>query len=110
MSSRVRRRASTRCSPAEYVAGWKVLERKIKKFKPSVVALVGVTVWRAIVPLLDVDEETRAVLKKSKCPGPQPVTVHGARLHVLPNPSGRNANFSYAEMLEAFRQLKTTPI
>ena len=96
--------------PAEYVAGWKVLERKIKKFRPSVVALVGVTVWRAIVPLLDIDEETRAVLKKSKCPGPQPVTVHGARLHVLPNPSGRNANFSYAEMLEAFRQLKTTPI
>ena len=96
-------------SPAEYVAGWKVLERKIKKFRPSVVALVGVTVWRAIVPLLDVDDETRAILKKSRCPGPQPVTVHGARLHVLPNPSGRNANFSYAEMLEAFRALKAGP-
>jgi len=25
---------------------------------------------------------------------------------VLPNPSGRNANFSYAEMLAAFRKLK----
>jgi G:T/U-mismatch repair DNA glycosylase len=25
---------------------------------------------------------------------------------VLPNPSGRNANFSHAEMLEAFRALK----
>ena len=93
-------------SPAEYVAGWKVLERKIKKFKPAVVALVGVTVWRAIVPLLDVDEETRAILRKSKCPGPQPVTVHGARIHVLPNPSGRNANFSYGEMLEAFRGVR----
>jgi TDG/mug DNA glycosylase family protein len=94
-------------SPAEYVAGWKVLERKIKKFKPAVVALVGVTVWRAIVPLLDVDEETRTALRKSPCPGPQPVTVHGARIHVLPNPSGRNANFSYVEMLEAFRVLKS---
>ena len=93
-------------SPAEYVAGWKVLERKIKKFKPAVVALVGVTVWRAIVPLLDVDEETRADLRKSQCPGPQPVTVHGARIHVLPNPSGRNANFSYGEMLEAFRAVR----
>ena len=92
-------------SPAEYVAGWKVLERKIKKFKPAVVALVGVTVWRAIVPLLEVDEETRAMLRKSPCPGLQPVTVHGARIHVLPNPSGRNANFSYGEMLEAFRAL-----
>jgi G:T/U-mismatch repair DNA glycosylase len=25
---------------------------------------------------------------------------------VLPNPSGRNANFSYAEMLASFRALK----
>jgi hypothetical protein len=32
--------------------------------------------------------------------------VHGARIFVLPNPSGRNANFSYAEMLAAFRGLK----
>ena len=38
--------------------------------------------------------------------GPQPVTIHGARLYVLPNPSGRNANFSYAEMLEAFGRLR----
>lgn len=95
---------------AEYVAGWKVLERKIKKFKPAVVALVGVTVWRAIVPLLDVEDETRGALRHSACPGPQPVTVHGARIHALPNPSGRNAHFSYDEMLEAFRALKARPI
>jgi G:T/U-mismatch repair DNA glycosylase len=25
---------------------------------------------------------------------------------VLPNPSGRNANYSYAEMLDAFRRLR----
>ena len=55
--------------------------------------------------LLDVDEETRTALRKSPCPGLQPVTVHGARIHVLPNPSGRNANFSYGEMLDAFRAL-----
>ena len=30
----------------------------------------------------------------------------GARVFVLPNPSGRNANFSYAEMLDAYRKLK----
>jgi hypothetical protein len=27
---------------------------------------------------------------------------------VLPNPSGRNANFTYAEMVEAFVALKRT--
>ena len=93
-------------APEEYVAGWTILERKIRKFRPVVVALVGVTVWRAILPLLAVDPAQRRALGRSACPGPQPVIVHGARVHVLPNPSGRNANFSYAEMLTAFRRLR----
>jgi len=91
---------------SEYVAGWKILERKIRRYRPEIVAFVGVTLWRAILPLLDLDEDRRASLKNSPCPGPQPVTSHGARLYVLPNPSGRNANFSYAEMLEAFGRLR----
>jgi len=92
-------------SPSEYVAGWKLLEQKIRRYRPEIVALVGVTLWRAILPLLEMDADQRAQLKRSAGPGPQPVTIHGARVHVLPNPSGRNANFSYAEMLDAFRQL-----
>ena len=57
-------------SPAEYVAGWTVLERKIRRYRPEVVALVGVTLWRAIVPLLPGDDEQRVRLKRSTCPGP----------------------------------------
>ena len=91
-------------SPAEYVEGWIALERKIRRYRPEIVALVGVTLWRAILPLLDLDAAQRAALKRSSV-GPQPVTIHGARVYVLPNPSGRNANFSYEEMLKAFRQL-----
>jgi G:T/U-mismatch repair DNA glycosylase len=34
------------------------------------------------------------------------VQFEGARVFVLPNPSGRNANFSYAEMSAAFRALQ----
>ena len=37
--------------------------------------------------------------------GLQPDTFEGARVFVLPNPSGRNANFTYAEMLDAYRAL-----
>ena len=37
--------------------------------------------------------------------GAQDETFEGARVFVLPNPSGRNANFSYAEMLAAFKAL-----
>jgi TDG/mug DNA glycosylase family protein len=38
--------------------------------------------------------------------GLQQDTFEGAAVFVLPNPSGRNANFSYAEMLKAFKRLK----
>lgn len=89
--------------PVEYAEGWKILERKIRRFRPAVVALVGVTVYRAVLPLLDGGGKPIA---GAPVLGPQPLMVHGARLFVLPNPSGRNANFSYAEMLAAFRRLK----
>jgi TDG/mug DNA glycosylase family protein len=38
--------------------------------------------------------------------GPQRERLEKARVFVLPNPSGRNANFSYGEMLAAFRGLR----
>ena len=85
--------------PSEYIDGWRVLERKIGKFRPKIVAFVGVTMYRALWKTLghtDAPEIT---------PGFQKATVHGARLFVLPNPSGRNAHFSYDDMLEAFREL-----
>lgn len=91
---------------AEYVAGWEALERKIDRFRPRVVALVGVTLWRAILPLLPMEDAERKRLGKMECPGPQRTEIHGAQVFVLPNPSGRNANYSYAEMLAAFRGLR----
>jgi double-stranded uracil-DNA glycosylase len=91
--------------PVEYVAGWKALERKIRRFRPQVVALVGVTLYRAILPL--VDPGARAVRGPLLAvTGLQSIEIHGAQVFVLPNPSGRNANFSYAEMLDAFRSLQ----
>ena len=83
--------------PDEYVAGVVTLRRKVRRWKPNVVAFVGVTVARAVF---------------ARRPG-VPIAVglqrdrfEGARAFVLPNPSGRNANFSYAEMLDAFRALR----
>jgi TDG/mug DNA glycosylase family protein len=95
--------------PQEYVEGWTILERKIRRYRPAVVALVGVTVYRAILPLLGGPVPARrpsSVAPLRSVLGLRPEVVHGARLFVLPNPSGRNANFSYAEMLAAFKALK----
>jgi mismatch-specific thymine-DNA glycosylase len=81
--------------PAEYIAGAVVLRRKIRRFKPQVVVLIGVTVFRSL-----------SGEKGSVRIGLQPERLEGARVFVLPNPSGRNANFSYAEMLTAFKALR----
>ena len=83
--------------PEEYVVGMRRLRKKIRKWKPEVVALVGVTLCRAVFG------------KPSSAPvelGLQVGTLEGARVFVLPNPSGRNANFSYREMLAAFKRLR----
>ena len=80
----------------EYLDGQRVLRRKIRRWKPDIVALLGVMIYRVISPI------------KAPTPFPigwQPDPFEGARLAVLPNPSGRNANFSYAEMLAAYRLL-----
>ena len=83
--------------PDEFVAGAKVLRRKIRRYKPRLVVLVGVTVFRS---LFEINSGVRVRL------GLQRVTIEGARVFVLPNPSGRNANFTYAQMLAAFRGLR----
>jgi double-stranded uracil-DNA glycosylase len=96
-------------APAEYVDGWHVLERKIKKHRPQIVALVGVTLYRVIQPLIAEDAGSKTRARARTAPlmtGLRPETIHGARIYVLPNPSGRNANFTYGEMLQAFRGLR----
>jgi TDG/mug DNA glycosylase family protein len=97
--------------PSEYVEGWKTLDKKIRRYRPKVVALVGVTLYRAIEPLVagEVDRKTRATMRSRPIAlGAQPAVIHGAQVFVLPNPSGRNANFTYAEMLAAFTALGRT--
>jgi double-stranded uracil-DNA glycosylase len=89
--------------PHEYQDGARVLMAKIEKYRPSIVALVGVTVYRALFLALG-DREALNARVKLGCQRPR--IPFPAKVFVLPNPSGRNANFSYAEMLSAFRALK----
>jgi len=81
--------------PEEYVAGRVRLRRKILRYRPRVVALVGVTVFRALFP----DRRGPVAL------GLQKERMGESAVFVLPNPSGRNANYSYQEMRRAFRAL-----
>jgi TDG/mug DNA glycosylase family protein len=83
---------------SELVAGRRALEAKVRRYRPAIAALVGVTIYRALFP--DVAGAAPVAL------GEAPAMLAGARVFVLPNPSGRNANYSYAEMLDAFRRLR----
>jgi double-stranded uracil-DNA glycosylase len=80
-------------APEEYVAGLRVLRRKVRRWRPVVVAFVGVSLYRFV-----------AGVKGRIALGEQSERFEGARIFVLPNPSGRNANLSYAEMLAAFKK------
>lgn len=82
--------------PLEYMQGRAKLRRKLRRYRPAVVAMVGVTVFRAMFP------QRKGVVKL----GLQPERIGDTAVFVLPNPSGRNANFTYKEMLKAFRALK----
>ena len=89
--------------PAEYARGARALMIKIRRFNPEITALVGVTVYRALMLALG----DRDAARGSVTPGFQtPAVPFPARVFVLPNPSGRNANYSYDEMLAAFRTLR----
>jgi len=82
----------------EYERGTRILRRKVRRWRPAAVAFVGVTLFRVVF-------ERRA--GEAIRLGLQPELFEGAAVFVLPNPSGRNANYSYREMLAAFRSLRS---
>ena len=96
----------------EYQDGARTLLKKIRRYRPAIVALIGVTVWRALLEALETPRaRVRPVelgMQDTSDLGPAFARVMPAvtRVFVLPNPSGRNANYSYGEMLAAFRALR----
>ena len=84
-------------TPQDYTAGRLVLMRKLLRYRPRVVALLGMTLYPILFPL-----EPKQTGRK---PGLQPATLYDSNIVLLPNPSGRNASYPYHSMLEAFRTL-----
>lgn len=90
-------RAASELTRAELSAGRRSLDRKIGRLRPELVALVGITLYAQ-------------VLGKGRLggagPGLKPDEIHGARVFVLPNPSGLNASYpTFAAKLTWFRKL-----
>jgi TDG/mug DNA glycosylase family protein len=89
--------------PDEFRAGARILLRKIRRYRPAIVAVVGITVWRALLESLgERDARVRPVAFGFQAD----LATASTRYFVLPNPSGRNANYSYDEMLAAYKKLR----
>lgn len=98
--------------PSEYQAGRRRLVATIRHHRPDLVVLVGVTLYRALFPA-DPAASRRGAESGTTGGLPPPlggraVRLAGAPVFVVPNPSGRNANYSYAEMLAAFQAVRRT--
>ena len=92
--------------PDEYAPGRRVLIAKVRRFRHQVVALVGLTLHRALFPSARRRAGAPGKRARRLRPGPCAERLAEAQVFLLPNPSGRNASLSYREMLAAFRSLR----
>jgi TDG/mug DNA glycosylase family protein len=80
----------------EYVAGARRLERKVKKYRPEWLAVVGIGAYRL------------AFGRRKAVVGPQAERIGDARVWLLPQPSGLNANHQMPQLTAAFKELFLT--
>jgi double-stranded uracil-DNA glycosylase len=78
----------------ELARGGRILAAKVRRHRPAVVAVLGVTAYRAAFG------RPRADL------GPQPDRLGPAGVWVLPNPSGLNAHYQLADLARLFAELR----
>lgn len=92
-------RSSTDLGPSDYASGRRALAAKVRHYAPRVLALVGVTVFRELW-----ERRERPAAGPIAC-GLRAERFEKTPLFVLPNPSGRNAHFTFEGMLAEWRKL-----
>jgi TDG/mug DNA glycosylase family protein len=79
--------------PEEFVQGRQRLAAKVRRYRPKIVAFLGVGAY------------CHAFSQKRAAVGPQAQAFEGAAVWVLPNPSGLNANYQLPALIQLFRSL-----
>jgi TDG/mug DNA glycosylase family protein len=80
--------------PEELKRGARRLTRNAARWKPKVVAVVGMTSYRV------------AFSRPQAKIGPQPHDIAASALWLLPNPSGLQATYQLTDLVAAFRELR----
>ena len=78
----------------DFVKGGRSLTAKVRRYRPRIVAVLGVGAYR------------QAFAKPRALIGEQAERIHAARVWVLPNPSGLNANYQLPELVRLFREMR----
>jgi TDG/mug DNA glycosylase family protein len=96
MTMLVRRGTATAAelSNDEFRAGGRALVRKVRKFKPRILAVLGVGAYRA------------AFARRTSPLGLQPESIGSTAIWLLPNPSGLNANYQLGDLTKLFAELR----
>ena len=80
-------------SSVELEEGGDRLERRVAAVQPEVVAVAGISAYRTAFGMA------------GALPGPQPGDLSGARVWVVPNPSGLNAHETIATLADWYRRV-----
>jgi len=78
----------------DFIEGGRSLRRKVRRYRPRIVAILGIEAYRKAFGQAEVEI------------GEQQEKIGDARLWVLPNPSGLNANYQPKDFARLFRKLR----
>jgi len=86
--------AASELTKDDFIKGGKRLRAKVRRYRPRVIAVLGVGAYR------EAFAHPKAVI------GEQPEGIGEARVWVLPNPSGLNANYQLPDLVKLFKALR----
>jgi TDG/mug DNA glycosylase family protein len=86
--------AAAELTREDFIKGGKSLRAKVQRYRPQVVAVLGIGAYR------EAFAQPKAVI------GEQDGRVGAARVWVLPNPSGLNANYQLPDLVKLFAKLR----
>jgi TDG/mug DNA glycosylase family protein len=78
----------------DFVEGGRALKARVRRYRPRIIAILGVGAYR------------QAFAQPKALIGEQPERIADARVWVLPNPSGLNANYQLVDLVRLFRGLR----
>jgi TDG/mug DNA glycosylase family protein len=87
-------RTAAELSRAELRAGAEALEELVDRYRPRLLAVLGVTAWR------------EGFARPKATVGRQPERIGGAETWVVPNPSGLNAHVQLPDLAGVYAQLR----